>query len=85
MAKYKIVFAPSAEKQLLKLPRATRIRLAHAISKLALDPLLGKPLKGELQEYRSYRVGDFRVIYFFRQRKIQIEIIRVAHRREAYR
>jgi mRNA interferase RelE/StbE len=85
VAKYKIVFAPTAEKQLFKLPQPTRVRLAHAISKLVLDPYLGKPLKGELREYRSYRVGDYRVIYFIRNRKIQIEIIRVVHRREVYR
>lgn len=85
MAKYKIIFAPSAEKQFFKFPKSIQTRLAHAIAKLVQDPLLGKLLKGELKEYRSYRVGDYRVIYFIRQKKIQIEIIRVAHRREVYR
>ena len=85
MAKYKIVFAPMAEKQFLKLDRPVQVRIAHAIAKLTDDPHLGKQLKGELGGYRSYRVGDYRVIYFIRQTQIQIEIIRVAHRREVYK
>lgn len=85
MHKYRIVFAPTAEKQLLKQPRNVRIRLMQAIAKLAEDPFLGKVLKGELSEYRSYRVGDYRVVYFIRQKMIQIEIVRVAHRKEVYR
>ena len=85
MAKYKIVFAPTAERQFLKLDKFVRIRMAHAISKLAFNPHLGKQLKGELCEYRSYRVGDYRVIYFIRRQCVQIEIIRIAHRREVYK
>lgn len=85
MVKYRIVFAPTAEKQFLRLTKLVRLRVAQAIAKLAFDPHLGKRLKGELAEYRSYRVGDYRVVYFIRRKLVQIEIIRVAHRREAYR
>jgi mRNA interferase RelE/StbE len=69
--KYKIVFAPSAAKQLSKFSY-----------KLSTDPFLGKRLKGELSDYHSYRVGNYRIIYFVRKREILIEIVRVAHRRE---
>lgn len=82
---YKIVFAPTAEKQLKKLDKPVQTRIVHAIAKLATDPCLGKQLKGELSDYRSYRVGDYRVVYFVHQQKIQVEIIRVAHRREVYK
>lgn len=85
MHKYKIVFAPTAEKQFLRLGKIVRIRVAHAIAKLADNPFLGKQLRGELKEYRSFRVGDYRVVYFIRNRILQIEIIRIAHRREVYR
>ena len=85
MAKYRIVFAPTAEKQFMRLNKLARARVAAAIAKLASDPLLGKQLKAQLKDYRSYRVGDYRVIYFVRHREIQVEIIRVAHRKEAYR
>ncbi len=85
MARYRIIFAPIAEKQFIQLTKVVRIRVAQAIAKLATDPHLGKCLKGELSDYWSYRVGDYRVIYFIRQKFVQIEIIRVAHRREVYR
>ncbi len=85
MTHYNIVFSPTAEKQLLKLPKFIATKIASAIAKLASEPLLGKRLKGELGEYRSYRIGDYRVIYYIRKEKIQIEIIRVAHRKEVYR
>ncbi len=84
MHKYRIIFAPIAEKQFLRLTKIVRLRIAQAIAKLATDPHLGKRLKGELKEYWSYRVGDYRVVYFIRRKLVQIEIIRVAHRREAY-
>lgn len=85
MAKYRVVFAPIAEKQFMKLTKVVRLRVAQAIAKLATDPHLGKRLKGELEEYWSYRVGDYRVVYYIRQKLVQVEIIRVAHRREVYR
>lgn len=85
MRKYKIVFAPTAEKQFMQLTKVVRIRVAQAIAKLAHDPILGKRLKGQLADYRSYRVGDYRVVYYIRRQKVQIEIIRVAHRRDVYK
>lgn len=85
MAKYQVVFAPIAEKQFMKLTKVVQLRVAQAIAKLATDPHLGKRLKGELEEYWSYRVGDYRVVYYIRHRRVQVEIIRVAHRREVYR
>lgn len=85
MPKYRVVFAPTAEKQLFRLHKTVQMRITLAIAKLGEDPSLGKQLKGELSEYRSYRVGDYRIIYFTRHNILQIEIIRVAHRREVYR
>lgn len=85
MHKYKVVFAPTAEKQFLDLTKLVRIRIAQAILKLSITPFLGKQLRGELKEYRSYRVGDWRIVYFLRHQVIQIEIIRIAHRKEVYR
>lgn len=85
MPEYRIVFAPTAEKQLFALTKTIRLRVAHAIAKLADDPFMGKQLKGELKDYRSQRVGDYRVVYFIRKYIVQIEIVRIAHRREVYR
>jgi mRNA interferase RelE/StbE len=85
VAKYQILFAPTAAKQLAGLDRSVQLRIAAAITKLAENPTLGKQLRGELHECRSYRVGDYRVVYLVRHKMIQVEIIRIAHRREVYR
>ena len=70
---------------MLNLQSHISIRIANAIANLAHQPLLGKKLKGDLSDCRSYRVGDYRVIYFIRRAQVQVEIIRVANRREVYR
>lgn len=85
MKTYQIVFSPTAAKQLSKLTTHIAVRLANAIAKLAQDPKLGKQLKGELDDYRSYRVGEYRIVYFIRAQKVQVEIIRIGHRRDVYR
>jgi mRNA interferase RelE/StbE len=85
VARYRIVFAPTAARQLKRLTRVVQRRIVQAIAKLSKTPPLGKHLRGELKDYWSYRVGDYRVIYFMHRRRLQIEIIRVAHRRESYR
>lgn len=85
MRKFKIIFAPIAEKQLMKCNRLVRARLCTAIAKLADDPLRGKQLKGQLKDLRSYRVGDYRVVYSVLKKEVQIHIIRIAHRRDVYR
>jgi mRNA interferase RelE/StbE len=85
VSKYRIVFAPTAAKQFMQLSKIVRIRVAQGIAKLAVDPFLGKVLKGQLKEYRSYRIGDYRIVYFIRQHKVRIEIIRVAHRKDVYK
>ncbi|OGQ36980.1 MAG: hypothetical protein A3F16_03825 [Deltaproteobacteria bacterium RIFCSPHIGHO2_12_FULL_43_9] len=78
-------FAPTAAKQLAKFSPEIRTRLLNAISKLSTSPFLGKRLKGDLGDYYSYRVGNYRVVYLVRQREIQVEIVRVAHRKEVYK
>jgi mRNA interferase RelE/StbE len=42
----------------------------------------GKPLRGKLKNVRSFRVGDWRVLYALRGREIWI--LRIGHRKEAY-
>ena len=75
-------FTPQARRFLGDATPPLEDRLKQAILDIAHDPLLGKPLKGELKESYSYRVGDWRVIYSFDKEFVYFEVIR--HRREAY-
>lgn len=85
MKQYSIVFAPKAKKQIDKLPQKIKIRIANALDELSRDPYLGKMLKAELKGLYSYRVGDYRIIYDILRYKLIIEVIKVMHRRDAYR
>ena len=61
-----------------------KIQLGNGIDKLSQDPHYGKPLKGELKGYWSYRVGVCRIIYTIQQQQIVVEILRIQHRKEVY-
>jgi len=58
---YGIEFTRSAEKSFLKISKKEQLRISSALDKLALDPTLGKPLKGSLKNFWSLRVGNYRV------------------------
>ena len=50
-------------KDLRKLDKADNRRILQTIEVLKADPYIGKNLRGQLEGFRSLRVGDFRVIY----------------------
>lgn len=86
---WRIDFSPEAEKQLARIDRPFAKRIvAYLREKVATseDPRhLGKPLKGVLREFWRYRVGDYRIVTKIEDARLLVLVIRVAHRREAYR
>jgi len=42
-------------------------------------------LKGELSDLWRYRVGDYRIICTIEDEKIEILVLRIAHRKEVYK
>lgn len=82
---YSIVIAQRAKKQIDKLSPRIGTKIANAIEDLSFDPYLGKALKAQLKGLFSYRVGPYRIIYSVVRHKLVIEIIKVMHRKEAYR
>ena len=83
---YAIEFAPSARRELRKLPREAQLKLNKRIDSLCLDPRPrgSKKLKGGDELWRV-RVGDYRVVYEVRDKVLVVLVVRVAHRREVYR
>ena len=51
----------------------------------AAQPLAGSALKGGLRGLRRLRVGDYRIVYELLDDELVVLVIRVAHRRGAYR
>ena len=74
-----------AVKEMRALPRDGQRRVYEAVGSLREEPLRGSALSGEWRGLRRLRVGPYRVIYGFDGRELLISVVRVAHRREAYR
>ena len=61
---------------------ALKKRIHDALDQIRLQPGEGKPLQRELEGYRSFRIGKFRIIY--RVLLKEIEIVAVGPRRTIY-
>ena len=61
-----------------------QLRVAAVFDSLRADPRGGKPLRGELKGYWSYRVGVYRIIYKIENDEIVVYVLRIQHRKEVY-
>ncbi|MHA1651696.1 MAG: type II toxin-antitoxin system RelE family toxin [Candidatus Helarchaeota archaeon] len=68
-----------------KLDRQIKIEVDSAIRKLAINPLIGKPLRGELIGKWSLRVGNYRIIYVINENTRIITLFSVKHRKKMYK
>lgn len=86
MASYKIEWKRSATKELKKLPKETVPRILKAVEALSDEPYPSgvRKLVGSEHTYRL-RVGNYRIVYSVVASKLVIEIIRVRHRKDAYK
>ena len=86
MDSYKIEWGNSARRELRRLAPSVVTRVVEAVSRLAQEPLpVGcMKLKGGDHTYRI-RIGDYRVVYEVLSDRLLVVIVRVRHRRDAYR
>ena len=82
---FSIQIKGSAAKELNRIDVSTRSGIVAYIDRLAESPHLGTTLKGDLRGLRRIRVGDYRVIYEVQDSVLVVLVVRVAHRRDAYR
>lgn len=85
MAKYLVYVLPSAQKEIEKLPKPTQIKIFKALTLLADNPYPAGCKKLVGVDAWRFRVGDYRVVYSIENKVLQIEVIRVAHRKDVYR
>ena len=83
---YNVLLRPAAERERRKLPPEVRPRVNQALLALEDEP---RPhgvtkLAGYANRWRV-RVGDYRVIYQVDDQAQEVTVLRIAHRREAYR
>lgn len=83
---YKILFAKSAEKELLNLPFAEIDKILEKIKHLASNPYPSgtKKLIGKFGLWRI-RSGNYRIIYSIEGKELIVEIIRIRHRKDSYK
>ena len=81
---YGVVVAPSARRQLKRLPRSAQIRILDTVEALGTYPRPGGVVKLEasLDLYRV-RVGNYRIIY--RISNSSVLVLKIGHRRDVYR
>ncbi len=86
MADYEVRFTTSAANEFRSLPTYVKDRLATAIEELKNNPrpVRTRKLKGHRGLFRI-RSGLYRLVYEVDDKKKEIRVIRVRHRREVYR
>ena len=85
---YKIEIAPKALKFLDHLKKSHAKIAEHiilAIDELKESPHKGKKLMGPLGDFRSLRVGLYRIIYTIIENQIIIQIVKITHHKDVYR
>ena len=84
--RYRLEFAPAAERDLRALAEDVRRSLRPRIDALAENPRPHgvETLEGEKGLHRV-RVGDYRIIYQIRDDALVVLVVRIGHRRDVYR
>ena len=85
MEKYKIFFKKSALKELENIPKPTLQRILKRIQELLNNP---KPIGSQkLSNYNLYRIrqGNYRIIYLINNKKLELHIFKIGHRKEIYK
>ncbi|HHF7346462.1 TPA: type II toxin-antitoxin system RelE/ParE family toxin [Legionella feeleii] len=83
-----IKIGKKVEKQLSKLDKTIQTRILDFLAEIEKKDnprVSGHSLKGELGEFWRYRVGDYRIICQIEDGEVTILVIKIAHRREAYK
>ena len=85
MASYSVLIKPSAGKELEAIPKKDRLRVVAKIRALADNPRpMGCEKLSGREEYRL-RQGRYRIVYSISDPEQTVLVVKIAHRREAYR
>ena len=83
---YEVLLESRAERDLKKLPGEVFHRIIPPLKSLAdiPKPKGARKISGSKNDWRL-RIGDYRVIYEIDERAKCVKVMRIRHRREAYR
>ena len=80
--KHELIFTKEFLKGIKRLDKREQIRILKDLKILEQQPLAGKQLVGRLNELKSFRSGDYRVLYEVSEKSIIIRTI--GHRKKVY-
>jgi mRNA interferase RelE/StbE len=83
--KYSLVITPKAERAFLALDKTLQARITEAMNALSVNPRPHGCLKMSGEDSYRVRVGKYRIVYEIHDRTITVIVVKIAHRREAYR
>ncbi len=81
---FKLETTRKFEKDFRKLAADLKRRIDKQVKTLETQPHSGKRLRGEFEGSYSFRIGDYRVIYWIDEAERRIVLLTVAHRRTVY-
>ena len=85
---FKIVLTPPARRAIAgELPEAVAAAVINFITTVLLENphRVGKPLRNDLAGVWSARRGTYRVLYRIQENRREAVVLRIDHRRDAYR
>ena len=85
MNTYAIIYQHGAKKELKRLDRRVQRIIRQAIDSLAIEPKPSRSKQLEDSPYRSLRVDRYRVIYAIENEEITVYVLRIRHRKDAYK
>ena len=86
MARCRVEISQTAERQLRRLPREGRQRVARTVLALAAEPHPrgARKLSGYEDIFRV-RTGRYRIIYSVAKAKLIVLVLKIGHRKDVYR
>ena len=82
---YLVYIKRSAEKELDRFPTEVYNRIVNRLLSLRDNPGPPRAKKLHGREGHRIRIGSYRVLYTIDESEKKVEIVSIAHRREAYR
>ena len=85
MEKYRIEIQRTAQREIERLPKKDVQAILRAVTTLSDNPRGQNSIKLTGEEKYRLRVGRYRVLYEIHDDVLRILVVKVAHRKEAYR
>jgi len=82
---YQVVLSRNAKRDLDKASHKTREKIVSVFDMLQDDPYVGKKLKGEYAGTWAIRAWPYRIMYQILETKLLVHVVRIRHRKDAYR